>query len=377
MVYISIKVERSPELIFLDGKIFGKSGSTTRELKGHDLRARSLKRGEEPWTEGTTSRISMSELNNGIYLDFIRKARSINMLSEDDEQSSIEEIFDKLNLSVEGNPKLGAVLLFHPEQQKFTPGAFVQIGMFRGSDILYQDMVGGPLFSMPDKIIDILFTKYMIAPISFEGIYRRESHPYPMPSIREAVLNLIMHSDYGDKVSMQIKVHADRIEMWNSGSPPENWTLETLLNSHRSIPGNPTIATVFHRAGMVEKFGRGIRTIIDGYEGRETRRPEFSFSISEFCVTFFNDSNIDDDSIVDFSIPNTCKNPLGMKDNEFAVYQLISESRFTTSSEAATLLGVSSRTVDRILSSLQTKGVIERSGSKKSGEWRIKHRDLR
>jgi ATP-dependent DNA helicase RecG len=368
--YLSIEVGRSGEFVFLDGKIFGRSGSTTRELKGRDLRARALKRGEAPWTEEASAKVATSQLDNGVYLDFKKKALSKGLITEQENALSIEELFERLDIARDGHPKMGAVLLFHLEPFIFTEGAHVQIGKFEGSNILFQDLVGGPLFTMPDTIMNLLFSKYMIAPISYKGIYRIDKYPYPHTPVREAILNSIMHSDFGAKTSIQIKVYPDRMEISNCGSPPEGWTVETLLRSHTSRPGNPSIASVFHRAGMVEKFGRGIQTIMDGYEGRDVRKPEFAFSLSEFCVTFYDENYTGGASVRTPAGIGGEKHPASdLTDNELKIYAAISESRFTNVTEAASALGISKRSVDRVLSSLRDKGVIERIGSRKDGIW--------
>ena len=379
MVYLTVEVEKSPELLFLDGKIYGKSGSATRELKGHNLRARALKRGMAPWTE-EPSNLSLDDLNNAIYLDFIRMARDKGMLSEDEENMTIDQIFQKLELMVDGHPKMGAALLFHPQPQMFSQGAYVQIGKFEGPNILFQDLVEGPLLHMPNKVMGLLFSKYMIAPISFEGIYRTQKYPYPDTAVREAVLNLLMHSDYGDDVSIQIKVYPDRMEMWNRGSPPDGWTVDTLMSPHESVPGNPSIAAVFHRAGMVEKFGRGIETIMSCYEGRDVRKPEFKFTESEFCVVFYDENFSEEGKKA--SVPFTesgdesdIVTQYGLKGIESAIYSLILNSKFTTYPEMALKLNVSSKTVERAVEELRKKNLIARQGSRKTGVW-VARKDL-
>jgi ATP-dependent DNA helicase RecG len=45
--------------------------------------------------------------------------------------------------------------------------------------------VHGNLFEQVEKTIDLLFTKYITAIISYEGIYRVETYEYPKEAIRE------------------------------------------------------------------------------------------------------------------------------------------------------------------------------------------------
>lgn len=226
---------------------------------------------------------------------------------------------------------------------------------------------------MPDKVVDLLMTKYSISPITYEGIRRIETPSYPYEALREAVLNSIIHNDYGTRTPIQIKVYPDRMEISDDGSPPSNWTLETLLTAHKSHPGNPSMATVFYRAGKVESFGRGIQKILDQYTGRDVKAPEFKFNSCEFTVVLYNENYVEGISTqisVDDWKDNLSKAKLS--DNELAVYELIAHSEFTSARDVASKLDISYASVNRVISSLVDKGMIKRIGSKKSGRWIVR-----
>ena len=319
--YISIKISKHDDLLFCDGKIYVKSGSTTRELKGRELRIHLMKSLDMSWSDEVSTIVPVEDLDGIAYREFIKKAIKKKMLKPEEEKLGILAVFEKMDLCVKGHPKLGAVLLFHPEPTRFTAGACVQIGMFRDSDLLYQDLIKGPLFLIPDKVVDLIFTKYIIAPVTYEGIYRVENTPYPFEAIREAVLNSIIHADYGAKTPIQIKVFPDRLMIANDGSPPEDWTVDMLLKSHKSHPGNPSMAEVFHRAGMVERFGRGIQTIMSEYEGKEDKVPVFNFNKYEFIVTFFNENYVE-------NIPNS---GIPLSEPEKRLIQKMSDAEYSLS----------------------------------------------
>ena len=95
------------------------------------------------------------------------------------------------------------------------------------------------------KRFDLLFTKYIKAIISYEGINRIETYEYPKEAVREALLNSIAHKDYSSGSTIQISVYRDKLMIWNAGQLPENWTIETLLEKHSSKPYNPDIANAF------------------------------------------------------------------------------------------------------------------------------------
>jgi ATP-dependent DNA helicase RecG len=63
----------------------------------------------------------------------------------------------------------------------------------------------------------------MSAYISYQGIHRVETYPYPEAALREAVLNAIAHKDYSSGSPIQIKVYREGgLFIWNDGEMPNN-----------------------------------------------------------------------------------------------------------------------------------------------------------
>jgi len=121
--------------------------------------------------------------------------------------------------------KRAAILLFHPKPEKYVTGAYIKIGYFENEvDLIFQDESHGNFFMQIEQTMDLLFTKYIKAIISYEGITRVETYEYPREAIRKALLNAIAHKDYSGGIPIQIKVFKDRIMIWNDGQLPENWT---------------------------------------------------------------------------------------------------------------------------------------------------------
>jgi len=154
-----------------------------------------------------------------------------------------------------------AALLFHPEPTRFFTGSYVKTGYFENNvDLRYQDEVAGSLITQVSRTIEILKAKYLKAWITYDGLQRIETWPLPMPALREAVLNAVVHKDYTHGTPIQISVYPDKLMIWNPGELPLDWTVEKLLGKHASIPFNPDIANVFFRAGMIEAWGPWHRT---------------------------------------------------------------------------------------------------------------------
>jgi ATP-dependent DNA helicase RecG len=146
---------------------------------------------------------------------------------------------------------------------KWVTGAYVKIGYFRtDDDLVYQDEIHGSLITMPDKVIDTLYTKYFKGIISYEGIQRVETYPVSIDAMREAILNAIVHKDYASGNPIQIRVYDDKVTIFNNGKLPADWSVERLMEFHTSDPHNPNIANTFFRSGMTEAWGRGIEKIV-------------------------------------------------------------------------------------------------------------------
>ena len=73
---------------------------------------------------------------------------------------------------------------------------------------------------------------------------------------------------------IQIRVHDDRLRIFNPGSLPEGWTLEKLLGPHPSQPYNPDIANAFFWACEIETWGRGIDRVLRACKRAGTPEPE-------------------------------------------------------------------------------------------------------
>lgn len=126
-----------------------------------------------------------------------------------------------------------------------------------GSPFLYeyQDEIHGSILEQVDKALEVIYLKYMRAKIRYEGVQRIERYFVPEDALREALLNAICHKQYQSGIPIQISVYEDRLYVANVGSLPENWTIESLMAKHSSVPYNPNIASVFYLAGFIESWG--------------------------------------------------------------------------------------------------------------------------
>lgn len=247
-------------------------------------------------------------------------------------------------------------------------GAFVKIGYFESdADLMYQDEVRGSLLEIVDKIVELVYLKYMRAQISYVGMQRRERYFVPEAALRETLFNALCHSQYNYGVPIQISVYEDKLYIANCGCLPENWTVENLMSKHASRPHNPNIAHVFYLAGFIESWGRGIEKIREACRTDNLPLPEFMVNPSDIMVKF----SAPEDRVVHGPGKVTERVTERVTDKEKVVLKALKEDPGYSYGDLAELLNISRKIVAVRIKSLKEKQIIERVVSDKKGYWEI------
>ena len=261
--YFQIAVEPHPNPISYKGEFHYRSASTKQVLRGAALSRVLLARYGRTWDDMPLPGVGLKDLDGRVVDEFHRRAVGSGRLPAEVIGEPIESLVENLSLRDGEHLKRAAALLFHPTPGRLVPDAYVKIGYFRGSELLFQDEIEGDLFTQVDRAMDLLYTKYTRGLVSYDGIYRVETFPVPREAMLEAVINAVIHRDYASPTTIRIRVRDDRIAIWNAAHLNPEWTAELLAEEMSSRPHNPRIAYAFFRAGMIEAWGRGIRRIVD------------------------------------------------------------------------------------------------------------------
>ena len=269
-----------PNPISYKGEFHYRSGSTKQVLRGAALSRFLLQKYGRTWDDVPLPGVGLKDLDGRAFDGFRQRGADSERLPPDILDESDGGVIERLHLREAGFLKRAAVLLFHPAPDRLLMEAYVKIGYFRGSELLYQDVVEGDLFTQVDRTMDLLYSKYTRALISYDGVYRVETFPVPREAMREAVINAIIHRDYASPTTIQIRVYDDRIAIWNAVQLPPGWTADPLAGELSSKPYNPRIAYAFFRAGMIEAWGRGIRRIVDMCREAGNPTPEWKVESS-------------------------------------------------------------------------------------------------
>lgn len=195
-----------------------------------------------------------------------------------------------------------------------------------------------------------------------------EEYPeIPLDSIREAIVNSYAHKLYTDPKGTEIAIFKNRVEIYNPGIFPEEYTPEDYIeNRAHSVLRNPLIANVLYKSKDIEAYSSGIQRIYN--ECKENNvKVEFRKEKYGFTVIFYRK---DFEKNIIANKENVGVN-VGVNDIQRKILEIISKNEKITQKEISTILDVSTRTIERNINILKKKKVLERIGSDKTGCWRI------
>ncbi len=286
--YIEITVDKYPSLISYHGKYFYRSGSTMRTITGKELDKAILKSQGRTWDGMPIPKLKVEDLRSEAIELFKEKAVRRGRLTLEETRVEDAILLDNLHLIDEDGYLIRAAMLaFCKDPEKWVTGAYVKIGYFAQSDadLKYQDEVHGSLIEQVDETVELVYTKYMKALISYEEIQRIEQFMFHQDAFREILLNAIAHKDYSSCNLIQISVYEDKIYIWNDGEMPGDLdSTDKLFAKHSSKPYNPKLANVFFMSGMIEAWGRGFEKIKEACAKYDGPLPEYNISASGVMV---------------------------------------------------------------------------------------------
>lgn len=391
--YLEIRVSPSSFPVSYRGEYHYRSGTTKQQLTGIALSEFIMRRTGVHWEDVTVDGITVNDLDDESLKIFKREALRAKRMTADELDIPTEELLSKLHLMTDGKLKRSAVLLFYHDPAVVQNGSYVQIGRFgQGEHLLYQDVLEGSLITTADKVVDLIFLKYLKAKITFEHDRRVETYPFAREAVREAIYNAIAHNCYMYGTPIQIRIEDEQMIVSNRCILPENWTVDSLLAPHESIPYNPDIANVFYRAGYIEHWGRGIKTILDACEGLGAEPPHYNLVGTGLRIFFpaLQSAIVDEPKApkgqgepVDGPIEGAgqdgvdpVENPKGSpkahnEPLELRVLHALEHNPFATYETLVVTLGISRSTLKRVVKQLIEDEKIQRVRGKRYGHWEV------
>lgn len=213
---------------------------------------------------------SFRDLDTSLIESFIAR---VNKTGRFQLKSSIGQNLEKLKL-IKGNQISNAAwLLFGRENIGYN----VHLGRFKTAPHIIDDkMLNGALYKTVEEIMDYLVSHIKVA-FEIKGMptQRTEIFEYPLPALREIVLNCLIHRDYRSSIDAQIKLFDHDVSFFNPGKLMGDLTLEDLKFDHcRAYARNKLFAEAFYLTGDIEKYGSGFLRIREEILDYPTMKPE-------------------------------------------------------------------------------------------------------
>ena len=155
-----------------------------------------------------------------------------------------------------------------------------------GRPFLDTDKFEGNLFELQKLGTDFVMSRIaqsrglrttgMVAPVQWD---------IPREAVEEALVNALVHRNWRYSSSVEVRLFADRLEIWTPGKLAEGLTIEKLYKTHSSYPVNDLVLKVFDFAGIIESLGTGIKRIIDACRKNGNPSPKFEQDGATFIVT--------------------------------------------------------------------------------------------
>ena len=188
---------------------------------------------------------------------------------------------------------------------------------------------------------------------------RKEIRMYDFAAVREAVVNAIVHNDWSNEYAPKFEMFSDKLVISSNGGIQPSTTKEEFLEGY-SLPKNKELMKVFNDSDLVEQMGTGIIRILQSYD-----KKSFEFFPNFIRVTFpFNKDKFREEEANEID---------ELTETQKSIINLMSDSPTITQEVLSKLLGINIRTVQRNIKILIEKGLIERTGATKKGEWIVKN----
>lgn len=203
----------------------------------------------------------------------------------------------------------------------------------------------GSLFRQFEDLTRMIDSYNRLSSPKLDGMKRVDQRDYPVQAIREALLNALIHREYGLGGYTLISMFDDRMEIVSLGGLIRGVEMSDIMMGV-SYLRNKRLAEIFYRLQLIEAYGTGIDKIKESYKG-QVKQPVFESSPNAFKIV----------------LPKMGAKAMIKDGREDEVIALIKQKGEIVRNDVEELLNVSPATATRLLTKMVENGQIKRSGS--------------
>ena len=341
------------------GRFYLRSGEEDKKLTVPEIGRLVEKKKNYVYSWGSEgSGVPVGKANVTTLRTFIKRGKEAGRISFSFD--SAKNVLNKLHL-VKGRTLLNAGRALFCDDN----GVEVQAAVFAGKDkITFLDIQSfrGNLFELIGRSESYIKERINWR-ADLSGSKRIEIPEVPVRALKEAVINSLCHRDFTIPKSNEIAIYRDRIEVFNPGQFPYEYSPEDFVKGNLpSIPRNPLIAEVLYRSEDIEKWGSGLRRISEECKAAGVK-VTFRTMGSGFVVTFYRTGVKE---VLDAGKKSEGVNE-GVSEGVNDLMKYVAENPGKRAPFISMQLKTPQKTLERWLQRLKKEGKIKYNGSAKTG----------
>ncbi len=269
-----------------------------------------------------------------------------------------ESHFHQLGFSDESGGFTNLALLFSDQNPHL-----LKIAEFASSESLtFADRreIGGSILRQLEMAYDTL-SVYNRKSSEIKELDRIDTTLYSQESIREALVNSIVHCDYSQSAPSRIEITDKYMDFINLGGLVEGLSVSDL-ELGASKCRNERLAFVFYRLKLVESYGTGLRKILNHYPNLKV-----SDIITVSDHTFRLRLPIERPNVGSFTKREDIKTP--REKRQHAILGLLAERGVITRKLIQKMMGYSLGTTIRDIEDLLAQGKMKKRGNGRTTEY--------
>lgn len=191
---------------------------------------------------------------------------------------------------------------------------------------------------------------------------------------REMLVNTLIHRELTSSFIAKFVIEKDKMYVENA-SRASKGGLVTPENMEPN-PKNPIIAAFFRNIGHSDQLGSGVRNLYKYTKFYSGQEPELIEGDIFRIIVPLDDSYSFDQEIGSETTPKTTpkttdKLPIKLTATEEKILQSIREDPRITQAQLAAVIGITKDGIRYAVKNLKAKGILNRTGSRRSGKWQI------
>lgn len=239
--------------------------------------------------------------------------------------------------------------------------SIIKLAVFEGSKkTVFHDRkeLSGSLFKQLEDAYAYI-NQFNYTRSEFPGLERVDTRDYPLEAVREALLNAVIHREYGIGGPTLISIFDDRIEFVTIGGLVKGLSLADIKLGV-SMLRNKNLANVFYRLHLIEAYGTGLLKIDECYADCAVK-PQLLATDNAFKLVLPN-INFAAKRVKNYSLVDENKTVSKKEERYQIVLELARQNSLVTRSMIEKALHVSTSTAVLVLKKMLQLGLLKKYG---------------